>query len=603
LTVGQDNQATAVIGHVPEADGSVFSQNLPTGRMQLNADGTITFTPLGGESVTVQGKTIQSMADLDALGIKNGITSDLVGKTAFTLTLPGKGQVTFIGSLQDIQAGDYYVAGTNQLIAPKEGQQASTPYLAQYRGGTLAQVSLTDSFNTTIAYQSSDLAKFTVTQTSGDGQRVATMKYENNQLQGYGVEYKAFGVTLLYDAKGGLTPECMQYLRDNSGKGYTLKYTGQGFSLTNNATGFEQFFSSQGRALLNPGKAGTTSGGAQEVMEFDVKQSVNFQVAKYDNGSLGSQAVHFDQISRQYVLLQASAEGVVNKTTITSDIAGKVNSRQVENLNMNQREVGTFSAKGELETGTRNLQAKVMEGRDDQTGNTVRRENVTSFERMENGKVVESTMHLGSLEVRTPENALVQRMTDVNYKNGDIVSAGVLETDKQKMTGVRFTNGNVSYAASLTSGEQHMTAVHFRADGSIESAATLTSGKQHMTGVQFRKDGSISYAATLASGEQRLTGVQFRTDGSISYAATLTSGEQSMTRVNFRADGSIESAATLTSGKQQMTDVRFRTDGSLLSAATLTSGEQKMTQVNFRADGSIESAATLTSGKQQMTGV
>ncbi len=603
LTVGQDNQATAVIGHVPEADGSVFSQNLPTGRMQLNADGTITFTPLGGEAMTVQGKTIQSMADLDALGIKNGITSDLVGKTAFTLTLPGKGQVTFIGSLQDIQAGDYYVAGTNQLIAPKEGQQASTPYLAQYRGGTLAQVSLTDSFNTTIAYQSSDLAKFTVTQTSGDGQRVATMKYENNQLQGYGVEYKAFGVTLLYDAKGGLTPECMQYLRENSGKGYTLKYTGQGFSLTNNATGFEQFFSAQGRALLNPGKAGTTSGGAQEVMEFDVKQSVNFQVAKYDNGSLGSQAVHFDQISRQYVLLQASAEGVVNKTTITSDIAGKVNSRQVENLNMNQREAGTFSAKGELETGTRNLQAKVMEGRDDQTGNTVRRENVTSFERMENGKVVESTMHLGSLEVRTSENALVQRMTDVNYKNGDIVSAGVLETDKQKMTGVRFTNGNVSYAASLTSGEQRMTAVNFRADGSIESAATLTSGKQQMTGVQFRKDGSISYAATLASGEQRLTGVQFRTDGSISYAATLTSGEQSMTRVNFRADGSIESAATLTSGKQQMTDVRFRADGSLSYAATLTSGEQKMTQVNFRADGSIESAATLTSGNQHMTGV
>ncbi|MEW6517420.1 MAG: hypothetical protein AB1439_11015, partial [candidate division FCPU426 bacterium] len=622
LTVGQDNRATAVLGHTPEANSSLnYQQELPTGiKMTFNpADNTATITLPDGSTSVVSGKTIQTMADVDALGIKAGNTADLIGKMAFTLTIPGKGSVTLIGSAQEIQAGNYYAAGTCKPINPKPGQEASVSYLAQYRGGNLSQVNLADSFKTTISYQAADLSKFTVTQTSADGQRVATLKYENNQLQGYGVEYKAFGLTLLYDAKGVITQECLQYLKENSGKGYTFKATSQGFSLTNNNTKFEAFFSNQGRALLNPGQGGT-SGGLQEVMEFDIKQNVNFQVAKYDNGSLGTQTVHYDQITREHVLLQTSSDGMVTKTTITSDISGSVSSRLVENLNMTQTEKGTFSKDG-LDTGTRDFQAKVLTGTDEGTGNKVRRENVTSHEQLEGGKVIESTMHVGMMEITNPAGELVQRMTDVSYKNGEIQSAAKMEAPKQTMTGVKFTDGKISYAATLDSGGQHMTGVTFRPDGSLEKAVTMTiageKGKPatEMRGVRFNADGTLNRADSYKSGGQTMTGVVFGKNNSISYAATMTiAGEQgkpatTMKGVTFNADGTLNKADSYKSGGQTMTGVVFGKNNSISYAATMTiAGEQgkpatTMKGVTFNADGTLNKADSYKSGGQTMTGV
>jgi hypothetical protein len=354
LTVGQDNQGTAVLSHKPDADTALaYQQQLPNGRLELNADNTATFRTASGEAINVQGKVL-TMADMDAMGIKGAMATDLVGKMAFTLTLPNKGAVTFVGSAAEIQAGNYSVLGTNKLTTPMADQPTQTRYTAQYQNNNLSKVSVMDQFQTTINYQTADLSKFTVTQVSEDGMQVATMRYENNQLQGREVVHRTFGVTFQCDAKGNLTAESKEYLQKNSAQGgYTYKETSQGFSLVNNQTKVEQFFSANGRLLLNPGQGGT-GGGVQKFMEFDVKQATNLQVAKYDNGNITAQNVRFEQITQQVVLLQES-NGLVIKTVQKSDVAGSVHERVVVKADQVMTETGSFKISGELDNGTRQI--------------------------------------------------------------------------------------------------------------------------------------------------------------------------------------------------------------------------------------------------------
>ncbi|MEW6517771.1 MAG: hypothetical protein AB1439_12810, partial [candidate division FCPU426 bacterium] len=608
LTVGQDNQAEAKPAHEAPADRTFADANLPRGKLEFRGD-SLTFTPEGGQAQTAQGRVIQDAAEVKALGLIAVEAEALVGKTAYTLDMPGQNPVTFIGSAAEIAAGNYYVTSASQALAASSGQENPVTYLAQYRNGVLGTVHVQDSFHTAIDYQSADLAKFTVTQTSEDGQRVASLKYDDHTLQGYEVEYKAFGVTLQYDARGNLTAENLQHLQKNSGQGYTFKANGQGFSLVDNATGFEQFFSGQGRALLNTGQGG--GGGIQEVVEFDVRETVSFEVAKYEQGRLGSQTVRYDQIRREHALLQGSAGGVVTKTLITSDVSGTVNSRQVENGNLLQRETGTFNAAGELDHGTRHLVARLLEGKDE-AGNLVRRENVTSDERLISGKVAESTMHVDAVTVSNTQGVQIQHMTDMNYKNGEVVSAATLEAGRQYMTGVAYKNGKLDYAATMTIANEDgktatkMEAVTFNEDGTLKAADRYEAGVQTMTGVKFGAENRLEYAKTLAiAGEKgkpvtKMQGVTFNADGTLKAADRYEAGTQTMTGVRFGAENRVEYAKTLAMAGEKgkpttkMEGVTFNADGTLKAADRYEAGAQTMTGVKFGAENRLEYAKTLT---------
>ncbi len=322
LIIHPDNTATATLIKPDATAGTTkYFDPVESGDVSFNAaknEGTMT---IDGNRQVVKGAVLQTNQDLLAAGFKPETSQHLLGKTAFIFQMPDNTTLTVVGSPAEIAAKQYYVSGTTQFT--DGGKTESIGYIAKY-DGRLQEVHLSDKDQTVVQYTSKDLSDFVVDKTTDGGNRTARATYENNSLTGYKISYKQMGITLAYDKNGKITPESFAMLRATNGDGYSLRMTDSGFTIMNNATEVELFFSHEGRALQksNPGEAGGS--GTQQVVEFDFKETMILNIAKIENGKLGSQEVRVENIYRKHILIQTSPQGTMTKSETVSSMMGEV---------------------------------------------------------------------------------------------------------------------------------------------------------------------------------------------------------------------------------------------------------------------------------------
>ena len=346
LVIQPDNTATATPIKTEAEKSAVHYADSIKGNfdIKINPDGSGATIVKDGRTYTADKQVLATDEALLAAGFSLKNSQEVRGKTAYIFNLSEVGKITIVGTPEGLAKNQYYITGTNTF----ESKGESIGYVAKY-DGVLQELHLADKDQTVVQFMhekslfstKTDLTRFVVTKTTENGNQVARAMYDDNKLTGYTVQYKDAQVTFAYDSKGVMTPESFATLNANSGEGYTLKKTANGFGLIVNDTKKEYYFSQEGRALLKPAGGESAGGGTQQGVEFDFTETMVFSVAKIENGTLSSQAVKVDTIMRKHILYQTGADGAMSKIETASTLLGEPVLQTTKNYEIDAT-TGTF---------------------------------------------------------------------------------------------------------------------------------------------------------------------------------------------------------------------------------------------------------------------
>gem|GEM_PF-4792312 len=281
-----------------------------TGDVVGNVQPTLTFDGQGNlQAINGQGfRAYNAVNEADLVQIKAdmraaGMTAAQITQQLAALNLEDKsvyqvGSTIFVGTLEQLKAGDYQVAGMNKF---QQGHE-SVMYIATFDNNKLKSVDLSD--HRMLRFKDGNPQNFVLTYREGTREYVA--EYENGQIVQSQLTLTDLKVTLKYDEKGNLTNYAELAANPN------FQTAPQGFTLG------DQLFSQTGRMLMK--SEGGAGGGQQEIFEETIKRRVDIYVAAIDKPS--GVRVGYDEITNVNISLSIGEDGNVTKTVTASTELG-----------------------------------------------------------------------------------------------------------------------------------------------------------------------------------------------------------------------------------------------------------------------------------------
>lgn len=217
----------------------------------------------------------------------------------------------FLGTKEDIDAGNYAVAGSTEIIAA----DTFTPYIIKYQEKKPVRIDLSHRFIITFI----DDESYSITSYSEDPGRTAVELYFRNTYNGHKLILKDFDdIELVYGAPGGFYINDKKDIQTNSTIEYDHyqfnKLHEYSFHLINQTTGISELYTPQGLRFLAVPDPDFGFWEANESFETS-----NYRIELPDFHHQNALSVNFD-IMRKTVMFHTSKNQIIHKIKYETDI-------------------------------------------------------------------------------------------------------------------------------------------------------------------------------------------------------------------------------------------------------------------------------------------
>ena len=280
----------------------------------------------GNQAVDFNGNQLITVELTPGMLQNSGLNQDQINQVKGQSAIQTQDGTLYIGNQKNFESGNYQVIGQNQF----EGI-SDIGYTANYAAGQLNHVVLDNrkeirDINTVIDGQATG---FNVLAAREDGSGKAVSNYREGTLQGTEVTLNNFkntdgrSVVLQYDRHGDITDKSLAQL-SAGGQDFTFETTAnKGFKLVpKNENQAAEVYTASGGRILPGGESG--GGGSTEsgVIEFNVEQNINMNIAKYADET--GVAVNLEEVSKHQVTVNVAPGSGLSKADTQSSLVGQV---------------------------------------------------------------------------------------------------------------------------------------------------------------------------------------------------------------------------------------------------------------------------------------
>ncbi len=256
----------------------------------------------------------------------SGLNQDQQNQLEGKLAIQTQDGTLYVGTQENIESGNYQVVGQNTFE-----NAGDLSYTATYKNSELYKASLSNGKEIVDISASRDgqITNFNVEATREDGSGKAISYYQEGNLQGTKVILENFtdnqdkNVVLQYNRNGDITAESLAGL-SGGGQDFTFETTANGgFKLvsTDEKVTTEIYTATGGRIL--PSEEGGGGSGVQPgLIEFNVEQSINMNIAKYADEQ--GVDVKLEEVTKHQVTVNLVPGSGLTKTDTQSSVLGQV---------------------------------------------------------------------------------------------------------------------------------------------------------------------------------------------------------------------------------------------------------------------------------------
>ena len=307
-----------VIASVEGADTRQVANVIPS------ADASFRFE--GNQAVDFNGNQLSKVTITPGMLQNLGLNQDQIDEVKGQSAIQTQDGTLYVGTQKNFESGNYQVIGQNQFAGISD-----IGYTANYAGSQLNNVVLDNGkeIQNIGIVSGGQLTDFQVSVDREDGTGRAVSSYTDGNLEGTRLSLNDFtnndgrSVVLVYDRNGDITDKSLAQL-SAGGQDFTFETTANGgFKLVpNSADQAAEVYTASGGRILPGGES--SGGGATEsgVIEFNVEQSINMNIAKYaDETGVG---VNLEEVSKHQVSVNLAPGSGLTKTDTQSSVVGQV---------------------------------------------------------------------------------------------------------------------------------------------------------------------------------------------------------------------------------------------------------------------------------------